>query len=184
MIKFNKILVLGKNGKRDCFWNTKIDFYSQNKKAFIFNTGGGKLNQMQILELIQNNYLITNHVRQRRSQQCPTSHWASQPQGQEPSTIFLTQDGEEVFFKIKSTTQLKKLMDAYCQRQGLSANNVRFLFDGERLHETQTPRELNMENGDEIDVLVEQVGGSHLWCYVLIPILLCNLGLCFLFNQV
>lgn len=46
----------------------------------------------------------------------------------------LIQDGEEVFFKIKSTTQLKKLMDAYCQRQGLAANNVRFLFDGERLH--------------------------------------------------
>lgn len=30
-----------------------------------------------------------------------------------------SQDGEEVFFKIKSTTQLKKLMDAYCQRQSV-----------------------------------------------------------------
>jgi hypothetical protein len=29
------------------------------------------------------------------------------------------QDGEEVFFKIKNTTQLKKLMDAYCQRQNV-----------------------------------------------------------------
>ena len=27
-----------------------------------------------------------------------------------------SQDGEEVFFKIKANTQLKKLMDAYCQR--------------------------------------------------------------------
>jgi hypothetical protein len=34
-----------------------------------------------------------------------------------------SQDGEEVFFKIKATTQLKKLMDAYCQRQ-----SVRYLF--------------------------------------------------------
>lgn len=75
--------------------------------------------------------------------------------------VIFIQDGEEVFFKIKSTTQLKKLMDAYCQRQGLASNNVRFLFDGERLHETQTPKELNMENGDEIDVLVEQVGGRQ-----------------------
>lgn len=41
----------------------------------------------------------------------------------------------------------------------LNANNVRFLFDGERLHETQTPKDLNMENGDEIDVVIEQVGG-------------------------
>ncbi len=31
-----------------------------------------------------------------------------------------SQDGEEVFFKIKATTQLKKLMDAYCQRQSVS----------------------------------------------------------------
>ncbi len=31
------------------------------------------------------------------------------------SYIYL-QDGEEVFFKIKRTTQFKKLMDAYCQR--------------------------------------------------------------------
>jgi len=78
-----------------------------------------------------------------------------------------SQDGEEVFFKIKSSTQLKKLMDAYCQRQSviiyliqLNSSNVRFLFDGERLHETQTPKDLNMENGDEIDVVIEQVGGK------------------------
>jgi small ubiquitin-related modifier len=30
-----------------------------------------------------------------------------------------SQDGEEVFFKIKNSTQLKKLMDAYCQRQSV-----------------------------------------------------------------
>lgn len=44
----------------------------------------------------------------------------------------------------------------------LKANNVRFLFDGERLHENQTPKDLNMENGDEIDVVIEQVGGSSM----------------------
>jgi small ubiquitin-related modifier len=31
-----------------------------------------------------------------------------------------SQDGEEVFFKIKASTQLKKLMDAYCQRQSVN----------------------------------------------------------------
>ena len=44
----------------------------------------------------------------------------------------------------------------------LNTNNVRFLFDGERLHENQTPKELHMENGDEIDVVIEQVGGASL----------------------
>ena len=71
-----------------------------------------------------------------------------------------------MFFKLKSTTQLKKLMDAYCERQKvifiiwqISPTIVRFLFDGERIHDTQTPQGLRMESGDEIDVLVEQVGG-------------------------
>lgn len=44
-----------------------------------------------------------------------------------------SQDGNEIFFKIKRATQLKKLMDAYCARQAISPNTVRFLFDGERL---------------------------------------------------
>lgn len=64
-------------------------------------------------------------------------------------------------------------MDAYCQRQSvplslmqLNPGNVRFLFDGERLHEGQTPKELNMENGDEIDVVIEQTGGCDLDLFV------------------
>jgi len=36
---------------------------------------------------------------------------------------------------------------------------VRFLFDGERITKEQTPTQLGMENGDEIDVVIEQTGG-------------------------
>ena len=49
------------------------------------------------------------------------------------------QDGSEIFFKIKRSTQLKKLMDAYCQRQGLSSNQCRFIFDGERIKDDDSP---------------------------------------------
>ena len=35
--------------------------------------------------------------------------------------IFLfIKENDEVLFKIKKTTQLKKLMDKYCERQGVS----------------------------------------------------------------
>ena len=71
------------------------------------------------------------------------------------------QDGTEIYFKIKRTTQLKKLMDAYCQRQGLANNQCRFIFDGERVKDDDTPDGLEMENGDEIDVMVEQTGGAQ-----------------------
>ncbi|KAA6402989.1 MAG: putative SUMO1b protein [Streblomastix strix] len=67
--------------------------------------------------------------------------------------------GEEVYFKIKKNTALKKLMDAYCTRENLVPNSVRFLFDGNRLKPTDTPDQLDMEDGDMIDVQIEQSGG-------------------------
>ena len=39
-------------------------------------------------------------------------------------------------------------------------NSVRFLFDGNRVNPNQTPQELDMEDGDVIDVMVEQQGGG------------------------
>ncbi|KAI9308814.1 ubiquitin-related domain-containing protein [Cunninghamella echinulata] len=68
-------------------------------------------------------------------------------------------DSNEVFFKIKRSTPLRKLMDAYCDRQGKSSGSVRFLYDGGRLLPTNTPEELDMEDGDSIDVMIEQIGG-------------------------
>ena len=70
----------------------------------------------------------------------------------------VTQDGSEIFFKCKQTTPLDKLMKAFCQRQGVTQASVRFLFDGQRLIANQTPQELEMEDGDVIDVMVEQQG--------------------------
>ncbi|KAG2388663.1 hypothetical protein C9374_000102 [Naegleria lovaniensis] len=71
----------------------------------------------------------------------------------------VSQDGVEVFFKIKKSTPLKKLMEAYCKRQGLSAASVRFVFDGNRINGNETADELEMDDQDVIDVLVEQTGG-------------------------
>ncbi|BAS75908.1 Os01g0918300, partial [Oryza sativa Japonica Group] len=51
-------------------------------------------------------------------------------------------DGNEVFFRIKRSTQLKKLMNAYCDRQSVDMNAIAFLFDGRRLRGEQTPDEV------------------------------------------
>ncbi|CAN8273760.1 unnamed protein product [Cochlearia groenlandica] len=70
------------------------------------------------------------------------------------------QDGNEVFFRIKRVTQLKKLMNAYCDRQSVDMGSIAFLFDGRRLRAEQTPDELEMEDGDEIDAMLHQTGGG------------------------
>ena len=52
-------------------------------------------------------------------------------------------------------------MNAFCQRQGVNMSSVRFLFDGNRINADQTPEGLDMEDGDVIDVMVEQQGGGR-----------------------
>jgi small ubiquitin-related modifier len=69
------------------------------------------------------------------------------------------QDGNEVHFKIKKSTPLRKLMDAFCQRQAINPTSIRFLYDGKRVNETQTPKELEMEDNDVIDAVLQQTGG-------------------------
>jgi len=64
-----------------------------------------------------------------------------------------------VHFKIKKKTQLKKLMEAYCARQSLQMEQIRFLFKGNRFRDSQTPDELEMEDDDVIDAIqLLQVG--------------------------
>ena len=47
-----------------------------------------------------------------------------------------------VHFKIKRNTQLKKLMQAYCDRQGFQMSTIRFMFDGNPLGPEATPSEV------------------------------------------
>ncbi|MBN3286939.1 SUMO1 protein, partial [Polyodon spathula] len=52
------------------------------------------------------------------------------------------QDNSEIHFKVKMTTHLKKLKESYCQRQGVPMNSLRFLFEGQRIADNQTPKEV------------------------------------------
>ncbi|KAI8918397.1 hypothetical protein PhCBS80983_g01198 [Powellomyces hirtus] len=71
------------------------------------------------------------------------------------------QDQSEIAFKIKRTTPLQRLMDAYVGKTGQDRNSVRFLYDGARINGHETPDELDMEDNDMIQVSVQQLGGAH-----------------------
>ncbi len=70
------------------------------------------------------------------------------------------QDNTEVHFKVKFTTNMGKLKKSYSDRQGVPVNSLRFLFDGRRISDEETPKQLEMENDDTIEVYQEQVGGK------------------------
>ncbi|KAI7731020.1 hypothetical protein M8C21_017414 [Ambrosia artemisiifolia] len=66
--------------------------------------------------------------------------------------------GNEVFFKMKRSTQLKRLINTYCDVQSIELNSVAFLFDGRRLLGEHTPHQLEMEDGDAIDAMLHLTG--------------------------
>jgi small ubiquitin-related modifier len=55
---------------------------------------------------------------------------------------------------------MSKVFSTYAQRKGVEVNALRFLLDGERIKEDSTPKSLELEDNDQIDCMLEQVGGG------------------------
>jgi small ubiquitin-related modifier len=66
------------------------------------------------------------------------------------------QQGHELHFKLRRSTRLANVFDAYAQKMGLSGRILTFLFDGTRTNPAATAGDLGMEDGDCMDVTIEQ----------------------------
>lgn len=69
--------------------------------------------------------------------------------------------GEEIYFKVRKTTKLRKLFSAFCKKQGSDPNTIRFFHQGDRINDDDTPEDLNLKEGDKIDAFVKQVAGGY-----------------------
>jgi len=93
------------------------------------------------------------------NEQSPSGGQDAPPPPTEHLNIKVTDNNNEVFFKIKRSTKLEKLMNAFCERQGKQIQTVRFLFDGQRVRPEDSPDTLDMADGDTLEVHQEQIGG-------------------------
>ena len=66
--------------------------------------------------------------------------------------------GEDTFFKVKYTTKLDKVFNAYATRRGICVASLHFLFDGSRVRRDQTAADIGMADGDQLDCAREQQG--------------------------
>jgi small ubiquitin-related modifier len=64
------------------------------------------------------------------------------------------QNGEVATFLVRRTTCMRNLFAAYAQRNGVCVGLCRFLLDGYALRGHETPSELELEDGDQLDVLL------------------------------
>jgi len=65
-------------------------------------------------------------------------------------------NGNEIFFRIKRTMKMAKLMRIYSDRIGVPIFSLRFLFNGRRIHHDETATDLAMNDDDAIEVYTEQ----------------------------
>ncbi|CAG9800689.1 unnamed protein product [Chironomus riparius] len=71
------------------------------------------------------------------------------------------QDKSSIMFKVLRSAPLKKLMTVYCDRLNFNIRELRFLYDGSRIQDNDTPTSLEMEDDPaEIDVVKEADGGA------------------------
>ncbi|XP_026818855.1 small ubiquitin-related modifier-like [Rhopalosiphum maidis] len=65
----------------------------------------------------------------------------------------------EVHFRVKAATALLRLKRSYCNKLGFQVNELRFVFDGHRITDEDTPKSLGMMNDDVIEIYQERIGG-------------------------
>ncbi|CAI6369040.1 unnamed protein product [Macrosiphum euphorbiae] len=65
----------------------------------------------------------------------------------------------EVHFRVKAATALVRLKRSYCSKLGFQVDELRFVFDGHRITDEDTPKSLGMINDDVIEIYQERTGG-------------------------
>ena len=66
-----------------------------------------------------------------------------------------SEDGGTLSFKVKRNVSLKRLRMSYSERVGLPVSSLRFFVNGSRIND-ETPDQLEIEDGEEVDVFREQ----------------------------
>ena len=61
--------------------------------------------------------------------------------------------------QVKRTTKFARIMNAFCERKAWDPKQVRFVFEGQRISAESTPEDHDMEEGDCLDAVLEQIGG-------------------------
>jgi len=80
--------------------------------------------------------------------------------GSDVIRLKVVREGKDVIqFKVKQTTPIGKMKKAYSKQVGIPIYSLRFLWDGQRINDDDTPEKMEMEEGDIIEAYPEQKGG-------------------------
>ncbi|KAK3162498.1 hypothetical protein QOZ80_1BG0090240 [Eleusine coracana subsp. coracana] len=77
------------------------------------------------------------------------------------SVTLISQNAPPVTYRIRRDVRLRRLMDLYCGKNSLDPNAVVLLDScGRHIRPAQTPDEVGLKDGDEIDIMLWVDGGG------------------------
>ncbi|CUA71432.1 hypothetical protein RSOLAG22IIIB_09541 [Rhizoctonia solani] len=76
--------------------------------------------------------------------------------------VIRSQEGPSFQIKVSRVKALKSAFDKAHEQFRKAPNTFRFFYNGTRLQDDDTPKMHEMENNDEIDANIQQVGGAFL----------------------
>ncbi|KAK1228138.1 hypothetical protein PQX77_008821 [Marasmius sp. AFHP31] len=94
----------------------------------------------------------------------------AEPEEKPKLGITIVHDGSKatmiaIQIKVKATMAFKKVFEAAEKKFGKDPGTLKFVYDGTRVSPEDTPAGLGMDDGDQLDAFLQQLGGSIHSCY-------------------
>ncbi|KAK4382535.1 Small ubiquitin-related modifier 1 [Sesamum angolense] len=67
-------------------------------------------------------------------------------------------DGKETFFVAKRNMKIRRLLTYFCRYASLDYRSTRFVLDRRPFSHEKTPNQLGLQDGDQIDALIDGNG--------------------------
>jgi small ubiquitin-related modifier len=83
-------------------------------------------------------------------------------------TVHGNRQGAIFFLQSLLCKTFLQLMAIFCEQQSFDPRSIKFMYEGNSLSPRATPESLSMEDGDEIDAFVAQIGGGLTLCFHLL----------------
>ena len=77
--------------------------------------------------------------------------------GQLELIYLITWDDNEMDFRVKMTTQLSELKESYSDLVGFPLSSLCFSYNGQKINDEETPKQLQMKQDDVIEVYQELI---------------------------
>ncbi|KAJ7280192.1 hypothetical protein C8J57DRAFT_1301892 [Mycena rebaudengoi] len=85
---------------------------------------------------------------------------SQEPEDVKPKlNLNINYEGNQITVKVKANTKFAKIFQAAEQRFAKEPGTFKFVYEGNRISKEDTPAGLGIEDGDQVDCFLGQIGG-------------------------